>query len=556
MARTKRLRLPRLQITTASLLWLVFTVVSAHILFSWMGFNPAEDGAILAGSRRLQEGAVPHRDFLSLRPVGSSVLHLPALLFGAGYSFWISRLLVWFQIGAVAWSWPGIVHRFLKIHVPTSEYQRHAAIAFALTAHLAPLIPAPSLDGLFLLSIGLVACLKSARFTRMVGYALIGMAGLCEPSYLLMVPFSLGIIGGWARARYWMAAVFPWLLYLAWLLLASAVPDAYRQIALTPLGIGGVSPGGLLLGAVVGAAAAYFSYSKLETGTFSGGINAARWAGTLALFSLPVLAALFLISGRYEGFASWMLLGGALGGTAAVAFHERKFTWRVRIGALAAGAALAACLASGHGGPALASGPLAVLLLGFGRIYPRNLDTAKEARSAFGPLASVAAVAVLACFAFGRYQHVPGDRSVGQINESLEGIVPGAGFIQTNRRTYEFMVDLRDASERATTGRDRTDHYTLLPGLPGHWVSSVYQNPLPFDTAGVNGVTNPALIDTAADRLDGYKGHMIVLIQKVDAAAIATEDRPLPPGPYDPLIAHVRKTYKKFGETRYFELYR
>jgi hypothetical protein len=39
------------------------------------GLNPSDDGVILAQSYRLLNGEIPHRDFVSIRPVGSAVMH-------------------------------------------------------------------------------------------------------------------------------------------------------------------------------------------------------------------------------------------------------------------------------------------------------------------------------------------------------------------------------------------------------------------------------------------------------------------------------------------------
>ncbi len=555
-----RIALPRFGITTASLLCLFLAALAAHVLFSWMGFSPADDGLVLAGSRRLLQGEIPHRDFIAIRPVGSQLLHLPALLVGGAYTLWVSRLVVWFEIAVIAWTWPGIIHRFLKIHVPRWEYQRHALVVFALTANLFPVMPWPAVDGLFLLSLGLVLCLGQSRTRRMLGYALVGAAGVCEPAFLPMAPLALAIVGGWVRVRYWIAAVFPWLGYAVWLLLASAFGDGYRQMTSAELVLGSGESArpsivGLVLGALLGGFAAYCGYSKLETGAFAQRANAQRWAGTLGLFGLPVLGSLFLIGGRYEGLPTWGLLGAAVGAAGALLFHERKFSWRVRIGVIATAVALCTSFSLGHGSPALATGLLAALLLGYGRIYPRDRDLVKGARSAFGPLASAVAVLVLACFIVGRYLHVFHERGVGSINESLQGMLPGAGFIQTNRNTFDLIADLRTATERVTL-MEKVDTYTLVPGVPAHWVGSVYGNPLPLDWMQERELTRPGLLALAQNRLDANKGNIVILVQKCDVEKIALGVRPLPPGPYDALIAHVRKGYRKVDETRYFEIYR
>jgi hypothetical protein len=39
------------------------------------GFNPSDDGVIIAQSYRLIHGEIPHKDFVSIRPVGSGLIH-------------------------------------------------------------------------------------------------------------------------------------------------------------------------------------------------------------------------------------------------------------------------------------------------------------------------------------------------------------------------------------------------------------------------------------------------------------------------------------------------
>ncbi len=39
------------------------------------GFNPSDDGVVIAQSYRLFNGEIPHKDFISIRPVFSGILH-------------------------------------------------------------------------------------------------------------------------------------------------------------------------------------------------------------------------------------------------------------------------------------------------------------------------------------------------------------------------------------------------------------------------------------------------------------------------------------------------
>ncbi|MGM0650030.1 MAG: hypothetical protein ACQES1_05925, partial [Bacteroidota bacterium] len=61
------------------LAWLILIVVSVVYMFinyaGTEGLNPSDDGVVLAQSWRIILGQVPHLEFISIRPVGSGVLH-------------------------------------------------------------------------------------------------------------------------------------------------------------------------------------------------------------------------------------------------------------------------------------------------------------------------------------------------------------------------------------------------------------------------------------------------------------------------------------------------
>lgn len=88
-----------------SVAFLLIVPTLAHLLFSWRGFAPVDDGFTLAYSRRILEGQVPHRDFVIIRPFVSPLLHTPFVLFGGDYTYWISRFFVWFQFACISWAW-------------------------------------------------------------------------------------------------------------------------------------------------------------------------------------------------------------------------------------------------------------------------------------------------------------------------------------------------------------------------------------------------------------------------------------------------------------------
>src|SRR6185436_6835443 len=112
--------------------------LAAHLSFSQLGFNPTDDGFILAYSRRLLDGQIPHRDFISIRPVGSALLHAPELLFGGTHTFWISRLAVWFEFALIAWAWTRAVGRITGRPSTRAELLLGTLVAFVMSSFTFP----------------------------------------------------------------------------------------------------------------------------------------------------------------------------------------------------------------------------------------------------------------------------------------------------------------------------------------------------------------------------------------------------------------------------------
>src|SRR5215210_4204377 len=118
-----------------SVAFLLIVPTLAHLLFSWRGFAPVDDGFTLANSRRILDGQVPHRDFIIIRPFVSPLIHVPVVLFGGDYTFWLSRLFVWFQLASISWLWVSIINRMMKFPFSVTNKVFLSLICFAATTH-------------------------------------------------------------------------------------------------------------------------------------------------------------------------------------------------------------------------------------------------------------------------------------------------------------------------------------------------------------------------------------------------------------------------------------
>src|SRR5215217_6142654 len=194
-----------------SVAFLVVVPTVAHLLFSWRGFAPVDDGFTLAYSRRILEGQIPHRDFIIIRPFVSPLLHTPFVLFGGDYTFWISRLFVWFQFACISWAWVCIINRAFDYPFDNVTKLFIALVSFAASVHYFVLTAWHTVDGLFLVSIGvwLLVTRKHTASSRVVGYLLIATAYLCKQSFLFIAPLTVLLLGDWREKKYWLTITLP-----------------------------------------------------------------------------------------------------------------------------------------------------------------------------------------------------------------------------------------------------------------------------------------------------------------------------------------------------------
>src|ERR687893_589350 len=214
-----------------SVTFLLIVPTLAHLLFSWRGFAPVDDGFTLAYSRRILEGEIPHRDFIIIRPFVSPLLHTPFVLFGGDYTYWASRFFVWFQFACISWAWVCIINRALDNPLNSTMKMFIALASFAASVHYFVLTAWHTVDGLFLASIGLWILLaqKHARW-RVIGYLLVAAAYLCKQSFLLVAPFSVLLLGDWREKKYWLTITLPAAGYCAYQLATGSLSEAMLQL--------------------------------------------------------------------------------------------------------------------------------------------------------------------------------------------------------------------------------------------------------------------------------------------------------------------------------------
>jgi len=544
----------------------------AHLLFSHLGFNPTDDGFILAGSRRILDGQVPHRDFISIRTAGSHFIHVPFVLFGGDYVFWISRYFAWFQFACIAWVWTVIIsHSFGTFRTGAHKFA-FALIAFCFSAHCFPIMVWHSIDALFMASIGIMLCHKQSNLAKMVGYLLIGMSPLFRQNFVLLIPASIIIFNDWRQKRYWLVTGLPVVFYICYLAINGAMSDFFLQLstytyknALMCGVVRYILNSGTAWGILVGYLATYMAYNKFNLERIESNTIWLRVIGISILFGIPLSVAGSLAIGGwiYIAHPSFAVFGAVVGAIMYLIYKEQRVTTYIRCGVLILITAWSVSISIGYNTPALALGPLVLFLIACGmsscQLFEENKPRKSSIRQYFSQphvrtyiniLTVLLLIATLIAFGIARENYIYRDMSAPYLTHDLGEVLPGAKLIKTNPNTYSFLKDLQVAKNIA---KEEGKVYCIIPDVAANWVKSSQTNPLSIDWPQNTELGRQELVDRIIEDLEAHRGGLIVIVQKYQASSLASGFTPLPDS-YT-IVQYVRSNFNKTKETPFFELY-
>jgi hypothetical protein len=535
-----------------SVIYLILVPTIAQLLFSSFGYTPTDDGYFLAYGRRVLEGMIPHRDFIAVYPILTPLLHLPSVAWGGEHTYWVSRYFVWFQLACIGWIWTFIAERMLSLSFTAFARISLALISVAASTFYFGIMAWNTIDGLFLISIGVWLCTTRRTVVATLGYALIASAYLCKQSFLFAAPLALFILGDWRRVEYWLAIAVPGGLFTLFLLLTGAFTDGIRQLASMQQVLRGALQSyynrEILLGVIAGYLSARLALGE-RTGEYP---SRARWNGWLGLSALSVIpvigVASTFVTDKFILQSSFGLFGMVVGAVSCCAFDRpAKSTRRIRMGLLVLMAAWCVSLSGGLLCPILASGQLLLVLWAFA--YPGVIRRASP-RVLHASLA-LCAIVLLLSFGFLRFNRTYNDQPPRNLTKELGGVLPGGTWIRTNPNTYAALIDLRRATGIALElGRT----YSVFPDYAGYWVRPSRINQLPYAYAFVGVWYKPAQVRRVISELEKRRDVNIVILAKEEPSWLPYRFHPL--SDRNQLAKYIREHFTKVRETSCFELYR
>jgi hypothetical protein len=561
------------------------------------GFNPTDDGVVLAQSYRLLNGELPHRDFISIRPCLSGLLHMvhfrsPLPLEESG------RLLTLIEFFLYSFLWAFLLWAAFAFPAPSAGrvlfyFALTGITAFVVDLNTFMFYPWTTVDGILFSVLGF-ACLlpatgaepKSARSFSLSVFALFfaALAALCKQNFLIVTLFTFLCIArnyrkagqGGRLAIVALAGTSPLVLYLAMVAVIGAFPDFLRQMTGRHEYISlGIYPflhfffksKLFIVNAGMMAAVSYLWLCRAKgRPVFQHTDILSKPALKLALLSMlsvylayTVFASFSLLYEQdyrtvpFELF--WMLLTLY---AASAYFH--RFPPQVTL-TLISGLVLswAVSFSLGVNSPLFVSGILLtstvyliLYLIREGRLF----ITDRPIRTGFHV---ILAAAVIALFFFAlrnqkkfNYRDLPSS----ELTDTLGVLMPGFGEIHTNPVTYDYYRDFLNIYRRFEDKGIR-NHFVLLPNNAIIYPIMRSRNPFPLDWVYrdeyLGSEKQMAFMMNRA--LDG--GRIYVILDRYDVELLAERLVPqtYPLHKYFYIPELLKRCQKLPVESKYFDVY-
>lgn len=504
------------------------------------GFNPSDDGVVLAQAFRLGLGQIPHLDFISIRPVGSALFHNLEFLLPMPLEV-AARWLVLIQYLVYSFLWGLLFYRlFPPEKRKTLLLIGLAVLIFVLNQNHYNLFPWTTIDAVFFFSLGFFTYwnTKALSFGWLM-YSLrvflvilfVGFAALCRQSFAFpalilglvllfesiykkrILGFSLGLVSG----------LLPYLIYLLILIKNKAWDNFLQQLTgRTELG----STGFVKFGQEFWASPFLILYSFLLVGMLayrfwgseahSGRIN--KWvqafAGILFFVVGLLITSVFwkadsLFSVSFVFF--WLLVLVGL-----VSPHQQKGSGPIRqLTFWALLLAWTSAISLGDNAPVFTMGILAgalvvhlVLILG----------PVLENKRLWSSAAILCTLALITIGFWGQKKNNYRDLEAKRLHFSLRNEYPSMGGIRTNPNTYSYMKEIQELYQKLGAPEGR---FVVLPNGGLIYPLLNTRNPFPLDwMQGPEFIGQESQLLTQLEQLN-VEGGIYVLLDRYNSKRLA-----------------------------------
>ncbi|HBS87639.1 MAG: hypothetical protein A2W91_15355 [Bacteroidetes bacterium GWF2_38_335] len=463
------------------------------------GFNPSDDGVVLAQSYRIINGEVPHTDFISIRPVFSGLLH--TIHFYSPLPLQISArwfVILEFFLYSLIWVF------FIMKLIPFNEIGRKKMyfaillmICFVFNLSMYNLYPWTTIDAILFSSAGILLWLNGRQkhglrwLSISAGLFLLAISALCRQNFVfLFAAFSVLTMIVFSREKKWGqmiatlgAGALPLVIYLIILAYNNGIGDFIIQMT--------------------------GRTELLKTGVFT---FAKRFAESVFLEWYIALAVLFGLSfirkttgekiKLFLEITPYINISLALIISSVLFFRETDFLFLTSFelfwlfsctyilhfflvkgsteyknkGWIILMFGWVSSISLGDNAPAFVMGIMLISILVFNMslVWHKPLIRRKFVIYVLGIFSMAMAVAEIYGQKSNNYRELP----ASQLQYNLGEIYPGFGGIITNQNTYNYYKELKEIIDSNPGMKDR---FVVIPNNPLIYAVSGSRNPMPLD---------------------------------------------------------------------------
>jgi hypothetical protein len=483
----------------AHVAWITALASFIVVRIGRFGFNPSDQGFVLSLSWRVLNGAIPHMDVISPRPLGSAYLHtldflLPAPLFIA------SGFVTTVEVIVTTVACAALITRTSPLRWGPMRTLLVAAAA-VVNLHTFTMMAWHTIDGIFLTAVGwwlVDSGLRSgSAWRRRIGLVLLGFAVMTKQSFMFALPAGVLLLlfhpsvnlRENARSGRW------WGRFVVDLLFLGSVGIVYAAFVTAA---GGLKP---MIEQLTGGAGAWGDnlYDFWLAGDFVAGdprrhilmvaacvaVAAILWlvrrplgaaAGWLRVLPLAGIAIVTLYALAQGDPATWAvkLLWIFVAVIVLDALVHKHFPWRPLLIVLLA---YMSSLSWGYNIPGLVAG---TMVLGTLDLLVRAAPQIKlEGRAWLIPQAAVGVVALVAACLTLMSTHDRGpaiDRPQGELTADLGAATPAMRFIRTTPNTATYVNQIGECVRQYPAAK-----VAVLSDNPFAYPAFKLDNPFPLD---------------------------------------------------------------------------
>ena len=500
-------------------LYISFLFISILIIFQSInyveneGFNPSDDGVIIAQSYRLLNGEIPHKDFISIRPVVSAYLH--AIYFNLPFP--LEATARWFVIlafFAISLFWIFVLFSTFKLKYKQKynyeiTFLSLLLFAFILNLSFYNLFPCTTIDAILFSVLGfslILSIFKEYLANKDIvkisfGLLFFSIASLTRQNFALITIIAFAFTGFqlFRKKSYkiliicFLIGLLPFLLYLILLIKNDTLTLFLNQMnGRTELFQTGVlayaksfiNSGLLILNIALIGAVIYYKYRRQKNKT-ANLIELFKkiMASVVLLYSILTLffSVIIFFSGITELFSYsfdmfWIL---AIFVFAVLLLFSLTLKQKTVL-LFAVFLSWTSSISLGDNAPVFVIGILAstILYLLFTLAYLTKLRFKYPIKEQKGIIVfSVFVLIVFILSIFAQRKHNYRDLSASELKCNIGEIIPAFGNIKTNPVTFEYLKEIKFLYDSLNA----KDKFVVVPNNAAIYPLLKSKNPFPLD---------------------------------------------------------------------------